>query len=170
MYRGEVDVGEEQLTDFLKTASGLRIRGLTEPDRAGAAGDTPRKVNVTIEEPLKRNREMLTTQLPPMPEVKRMKPAPEEIVIDENPTTSDISELKEERDEPSTTWSSAVTRPEESIGEDYSYQTDVGGYDDDKEHMTKLEMTEMNDNLDKHNKAYQCEMCNMSFNQKWLLR
>ena len=35
MYRGEVDVGEEHLTDFLKTASGLRVRGLTETDRAG---------------------------------------------------------------------------------------------------------------------------------------
>merc|ERR1711976_572443 len=30
MYRGEVDVSENNLTEFLKTASGLRVRGLTE--------------------------------------------------------------------------------------------------------------------------------------------
>merc|ERR1719282_464198 len=42
MYRGEVDVSENLLTDFLKTASGLRVRGLTGTDTRNApAPDAP---------------------------------------------------------------------------------------------------------------------------------
>ena len=110
-----------------------------------------------------------------MPPVKKVAP-PQEIFIDDGPTTTDMFEVKEERDEPSSTWQSTVIRADESLtpghcdAEDYSYQTqtDVSGYDDDKDGFPgKLEMA---DNFDKHNKAYQCDMCNMSFNQKWLLR
>jgi len=183
MYRGEVDVGEEHLTDFLKTASGLRVRGLTETDRAGDTVKETAPVAPVAPIPLinhdMKRKSVEMTQLPQvpvvMPPVKKVAP-PQEIFIDEGPTTTDMFAVKEERDEPSSTWQSTVTRAEESLtpghcdAEDYSYQTqtDVSGYDDDKDGFPgKLEMA---DNYDKHNKAYQCDMCNMSFNQKWLLR
>lgn len=37
MYNGEVHVGQEHLTDFLKTAQMLQVRGLADVP-AGAAG------------------------------------------------------------------------------------------------------------------------------------
>jgi len=98
MYRGEVDVSENLLTDFLKTASGLRVRGLTGSDtRNTPAPDAPG---------LKRK----LTHPPAATDYKRREidyetvAKQDEIVIDENPT---ILEIKEERDEPSSTWNSA---------------------------------------------------------------
>lgn len=37
MYNGEVHIGQEQLTDFIKTAQMLQVRGLADVP-AGAAG------------------------------------------------------------------------------------------------------------------------------------
>lgn len=37
MYNGEVHIGQEQLTDFLKTAQMLQVRGLADVP-AGTAG------------------------------------------------------------------------------------------------------------------------------------
>lgn len=37
MYNGEVHIGQEQLTDFLKTAQMLQVRGLADVP-AGSAG------------------------------------------------------------------------------------------------------------------------------------
>lgn len=37
MYNGEVHIGQEQLTDFLKTAQMLEVRGLADVP-AGSAG------------------------------------------------------------------------------------------------------------------------------------
>lgn len=37
MYNGEVHIGQEHLTDFLKTAQMLQVRGLADVS-AGAAG------------------------------------------------------------------------------------------------------------------------------------
>ena len=103
--------------------------------------------------------------------------------------------IKEERDlEPSTTWTTPVLREGGSLvrsesvsgsGEaenssdmtsDYplemtNYQADVsGGYEIEDKDTSYNKDPETMVVGDKLNKAYQCEMCNMSFNQKWLLR
>lgn len=39
MYNGEVHIGQEQLTDFLKTAQMLEVRGLADVP-TGSAGHT----------------------------------------------------------------------------------------------------------------------------------
>lgn len=46
MYNGEVHIGQEQLTDFLKTAQMLQVRGLADVP-AGSAGQ---KLNSSSDE------------------------------------------------------------------------------------------------------------------------
>ena len=180
MYRGEVDVSESHLTEFLRTAAGLRVRGLTETDRSA-----PAPTSIPPPETVFTNKRKLETrpvvQDEPIKKITRdfgyVQTKTDEIVINENPTTSDI---KEESDEPSTTWTpvSKENINNSNIEEDYpvemtNYQTDLTGYDDDKDHYSsKIDKFPEDPTLmtDKLNKAYQCEMCSMSFNQKWLLR
>lgn len=38
MYNGEVHIGQERLTDFIKTAQMLQVRGLADVSAAGNAG------------------------------------------------------------------------------------------------------------------------------------
>lgn len=38
MYNGEVHIGQEQLTDFLKTAQMLQVRGLADVGAGGTPG------------------------------------------------------------------------------------------------------------------------------------
>ena len=170
MYRGEVDVSENLLTDFLKTASGLRVRGLTETDtRNTPAPDAPG---------LKRK----LTHPPPATDYKRREidyetiAKQDEIVIDENPTTS---EIKEERDEPSSTWNSAQNGENIQNVQNLEYplamsntQADIAAFDEEKDqYHTKTDRFEDDSGVSSDKlKAYQCEMCSMSFNQKWLLR
>jgi len=175
MYRGEVDVSENLLTDFLKTASGLRVRGLTETDtRSAPVPDVPGQ---------KRKLTQLTHP-PAVPDYKRRDidyeaiAKPDEIVIDENPTTS---EIKEERDEPSSTWNTAHA-PIGDNGQNLqnmeypmtmsNTQAEMTVFDDDKDqYPTKTDKYEDDGGVSSDKlKAYQCEMCSMSFNQKWLLR
>ena len=195
MYRGEVDVAETHLTEFLRTAAGLKVRGLTETDKHG------------LQEPETRTKRKLVQSPPPEAE-KRTRPESrtrlggypipsqhdDEIVLDAEPPTT--SAVKEERDEPSTTWTPAPAAPlaansvvrsgsvsasgQEADTEDYplemtSYQSDLAAYDEDRDPGytkvgDKFGDTEAMMGGDRLNKAYQCEMCNMSFNQKWLLR
>jgi len=170
MYRGEVDVSENLLTDFLKTASGLRVRGLTETDsRNTPAPDAPG---------LKRK----LTHPPPATDYKRREidyetiAKQDEIVIDENPT---ILEIKEERDEPSSTWNSAQNGENIQNVQNLEYplamsntQADISAFNDEKaQYPTKTDIFEDDSGVSSDIlKAYQCEMCSMSFNQKWLLR
>lgn len=182
MYRGEVDVSESHLTEFLRTAAGLRVRGLTETDRSA-----PAPAPAPTPETVFSNKRKLETRPLVQDEVilggKKIsrdfgyvQTKTDEIVINENPTTSDI---KEESDEPSTTWTSVskeninTNREEDYPVEMTNYQTDLTGYEDDKDHYGgKIDKFPEDPTLmtDKLNKAYQCEMCSMSFNQKWLLR
>jgi len=143
MYRGEVNVEDSQLAEFLKTASGLQVRGLTESQ-----------------------------------------------------TRSKKIVKEEEEDEPTTTWANAsqttnlaaplmVTdtfsvQPVTNSGQLENQYDDIADYSSEafyKEERGESQeagtgqwrITE--DGLtDKLNKAFPCEMCNMSFNQKWLLR
>jgi len=43
MYHGEVHVGQEQLTEFLKTAQTLQVRGLADVNTK----DTPKSIPVS---------------------------------------------------------------------------------------------------------------------------
>jgi len=171
MYRGEVDVSENLLTDFLKTASGLRVRGLT--------GTDTRNTPAPDASGLKRK----LTHPPAATDYKRREidyetvAKQDEIVIDENPITS---EIKEERDEPSSTWNSVQNGENIQNAQNLEYtllamsntQADMAAFDDEKDqYPTKTDRFEEDSGVSSDKlKAYQCEMCSMSFNQKWLLR
>ena len=202
MYRGEVDVSENNLTEFLKTAAGLRVRGLTETDKQQMPPDHDlggkRKLERVTETRTSERKVRAETSVASSLPVSRMYPhvipaSMEGLVIEEPPSTTAI---KEERDlEPSTTWTStpvvrgggALVRSESVSGSgegeetgdltsDYplemtNYQTDIsGGYEIEEKDTSYNKDPETMVVGDKLNKAYQCEMCNMSFNQKWLLR
>lgn len=201
MYRGEVDVSENNLTEFLRTAAGLRVRGLTETDKQQMPPDQDlggkRKLERVSETRIGDKKVRAESSVPSSLPVSRSYPhvipaTMEGLVIEEPPSTTVI---KEERDlEPSTTWTTPVVRPggavvrSESVsgsGEaeetsdltsDYplemtNYQTDIsGGYEIEDKDTSYSKDPETMVVGDKLNKAYQCEMCNMSFNQKWLLR
>ena len=201
MYRGEVDVSENNLTEFLRTAAGLRVRGLTETDKQQMPPDQDlggkRKLERVSETRIGDKKVRAESSVPSSLPVSRSYPhvipaTMEGLVIEEPPSTTAI---KEERDlEPSTTWTTPVVRPggavvrSESVsgsGEaeetsdvtsDYplemtNYQTDIsGGYEIEDKDTSYSKDPETMVVGDKLNKAYQCEMCNMSFNQKWLLR
>ena len=198
MYRGEVDVSENNLTEFLRTAAGLRIRGLTETDKQHVPPDQDlggkRKLErVTQTRMSEKKVRAESSSLPVSRSYPHLVPASMEgLVIEEPPSTTGI---KEERDlEPSTTWTTPVLREDGSLvrsesvsgsGEaeessdmtsDYplemtNYQADVsGGYEIEDKDTSYNKDPETMVVGDKLNKAYQCEMCNMSFNQKWLLR
>lgn len=201
MYRGEVDVSENNLTEFLRTAAGLRVRGLTETDKQqmppdqdlGGKRKLERVSETRISEKKVRAESSVPSSLPVSRSYPHVIPATMEgLVIEEPPSTTAI---KEERDlEPSTTWTTPVVRPggavvrsesvsgsgeaEETsdLSSDYplemtNYQTDIsGGYEIEDKDASYSKDPETMVVGDKLNKAYQCEMCNMSFNQKWLLR
>lgn len=202
MYRGEVDVSENNLTEFLRTAAGLRVRGLTETDKQQMPPDTDlggkrkleRVTETRISEKKVRAESSVLSSLPVSRSYPHVIPATMEgLVIEEPPSTTAI---KEERDlEPSTTWTTPVVRgggalvrsesvsgsgegeeTSDPVTSDYplemtNYQTDISGSyeieDKDTSYNKDPEAMVVGDKL---NKAYQCEMCNMSFNQKWLLR
>ena len=200
MYRGEVDVSENHLTEFLRTAAGLRIRGLTETDKQHVPPDQDlggkRKLErVTQTRMSEKKVRAEPSSLPVSRSYPHVIPATMEgLVIEEPPSTTAI---KEERDlEPSTTWTTPVVRggggalvrsesvsgsgegeeTSDHVTSDYplemtNYQTDIsGGYEIEDKDTSYNKDPEAMVVGDKLNKAYQCEMCNMSFNQKWLLR
>ena len=195
MYRGEVDVSENNLTEFLRTATGLRVRGLTDTDKQqmppqqefGGKRKLERVTGSGLSE--KKNRaEPCVPRAPVSRSYPHVIPASlDDLVIEEPPTTTAI---KEERDlEPSTTWTTPVVRGDHALERSESvtgsgeaedteyplemtnYQTDIsGGYEADEKETSYTKDPEPLVVGDKLNKAYQCEMCSMSFNQKWLLR
>lgn len=170
MYRGEVDVSENLLTDFLKTASGLRVRGLTGTDtRNTPAPDASGLKRKFTHPPVANNYKRREIDYETVAKQ-------DEIVIDENPT---ILEIKEERDEPSSTWNSAQNGENIQNVQNLEYplamsntQADISAFNDEKaQYPTKTDIFEDDSGVSSDIlKAYQCEMCSMSFNQKWLLR
>ena len=143
MYRGEVNVEDSQLAEFLKTASGLQVRGLTE-------SQTRSKKIVKEEE----EDEPTTTWANAS---QNTNPAAPLIVTDTfsvQPVTNS-GQLENQYDDIAD-YSSEVLYKEER-GE--SQEAGTGQWRITEDGLT-----------DKLNKAFPCEMCNMSFNQKWLLR
>jgi len=114
MYRGEVDVEDNELAEFLKTASGLQIKGLSEQDNQTKphkeiAPEKPKHsktfLNHVDSSVPKRKPERPVT--PPAPKPTKISYQPtEEITIEDNPPAKRIKEesVTFEHDEPSTTW------------------------------------------------------------------
>ena len=143
MYRGEVNVEDSQLAEFLKTAAGLQVRGLTESQT--------RSKKIVKEE-----------------------------------------KEEEKEDEPSSTWATAPppaplmvrdtfsVQPVTNSGQSENYQEDIVDYSSEAFYEGERGESQeagggqwriSEDGLtERLNKAFPCEMCNMSFNQKWLLR
>ena len=168
MYRGEVNVEDCELAEFLKTAAGLQVRGLTESQTSrqtnshsqpGGRPPGQKKVKEEVEEQptttwapqlAPQTAPQLPPQSPPAPhQAKHLSPPP----LKCQPVTN----------------SGQLERFQDDIA-DYSSE---GLYDDDHSlggvGGAQWKTTE-DGGGDRLNKAFPCEMCNMSFNQKWLLR
>ena len=98
MYRGEVDVEDNELADFLKTASGLQIKGLSEQENQSKpekvqSEEKPKKSsvsNVATSVP-KRRQERLDTPPPSNLPNNSYQPT-EEITIEDNQPAKRIKE------------------------------------------------------------------------------
>ena len=114
MYRGEVDVEDNELAEFLKTASGLQIKGLSEQEN----NSKPQK-EITPEKP-KHTKSFLNHVDSSVPKRKPERPVTppatkasnhnyhptEEITIEDNPPAKRIKEesVLIDHDEPTSTW------------------------------------------------------------------
>jgi len=182
MYRGEVDVADNQLAEFLKTASGLQIKGLSESE--GQEGQPKSRAPDRVSSAPKPSKKFISP--PPPPAI--LEEEEEEII--EEPVNKRIKEenISYRGDtEPTSTWPTNATNERkeynnmmveqqgEIVGEYTGYEGEITGYDDvahagyDQE-VGGWKLSHPGDMMDKLNKAYQCEMCSMSFSQKWLLK
>jgi len=212
MYRGEVDVEDNELAEFLKTASGLQIKGLSEQDNQTKphkeiAPEKPKHsktfLNHVDSSVPKRKPERPVT--PPAPKPTKISYQPtEEITIEDNPPAKRIKEesVTFEHDEPSTTWTnqpkpitpiapkhteiprqtptnymvSQTTQPEAEYMDDYADYSSEMMYEEEEQTLQNYNQSDQGATWkishpeDKLNKAYPCEMCSMSFSQKWLLK
>jgi len=114
MYRGEVDVEDNELAEFLKTASGLQIKGLSEQEN----NSKPQK-EITPEKP-KHTKSFMNHVDSSVPKRKPERPVTppatkasnhsyhptEEITIEDNPPAKRIKEesVLIDHDEPTSTW------------------------------------------------------------------
>jgi len=208
MYRGEVDVEDNELADFLKTASGLQIKGLSEQENQSKpekvqSEEKPKKSsvsNVATSVP-KRRQERLDTPPPSNLPSNSYQPT-EEITIEDNQPAKRIKEetVTIDQNESTSIWTpppkapppqkapevhrpptsnylvSQTNQAEAEYMEDY---VDYGGemmYEEEDHALQNYNHAESAANWkilnpeDKLNKAYPCEVCNMSFSQKWLLK
>lgn len=210
MYRGEVDVEDSELAEFLKTASGLQIKGLSEQENQSkplkeASSEKPKHTkpflnHVDSSVPRKRP-EPIT---PPAPKVSHSYQPTEEITIEDNPPAKRIKEetVLIEHNEPTSTWTTQtkpmappppktpeIHRPnpnnymvsntnqaDAEYMDDYADYSGEMMYEEEEQTLQNYNQTDQGANWkishpeDKLNKAYPCEMCSMSFSQKWLLK
>ena len=119
MYRGEVDVEDNELADFLKTASGLQIKGLSEQDNQGK----PEKIQ-SVEKPKKSFVNNVATTVPKRRQERPETPPPsnlpsnsyqptEEITIEDNQPAKRIKEetVSIDQNEPTSTWTAQPKAP-----------------------------------------------------------
>ena len=90
MYRGEVDVEDNELADFLKTASGLQIKGLSEQENQGK----PEKVQ-SVEKPKKSFVNNVATTVPKRRQERPDTPPPSNLPSNSYQPTEEISRYKE---------------------------------------------------------------------------
>ena len=153
MYRGEVNVEDCELAEFLKTAAGLQVRGLTESQTNRQSQPVLRpqqnKVKEEMEEQPTTTWAPAPPQPPPPPAAKHLSPPPLKCQ-----PVSNSGQLEKYQDEIADYSSEGLYDDEQSLaglgGGQWKSPEDGGG--------------------DRLNKAFPCDMCNMSFNQKWLLR
>jgi len=178
MYRGEVDVADNQLGEFLKTASGLQIKGLSESDGQEVKSRPPDRVPSAP-----KSSKTFTSPAPPPPAI--IEEEEEEII--EEPVNKRIKEesISYRGDtEPSTTWPTKERKEYnmmveqqqvDMVGEYTGYEGEITGYDEGahggyEQEVGGWKISHPGDMMERLNKAYQCEMCSMSFSQKWLLK
>ena len=107
MYRGEINVEEEELMELLSTAKGLQIRGLSESDEEEPKSETPTpKIQP---EPTKRSTKA----------VKRPNPLPKE---SQHPSTS--KKIKEE-EPPETYVQPEISTEDSNPSENYAADTEI---------------------------------------------
>lgn len=212
MYRGEVDVEDNELADFLKTASGLQIKGLSEQDNQSkptkeTSVEKSKNANsflnhVETSVPKRKPDRPLT---PPSSKLPSHSYQPtEEITIEDNQPAKRIKEetVQIDQNEPTSTWTaqpkpmappphktpevhpqnptnymvSQTTQPEAEYMDDYVDYSSEMMYEEEDPTLQNYNQTESSATWkishpeDKLNKAYPCEVCNMSFSQKWLLK
>jgi len=213
MYRGEVDVEDNELADFLKTASGLQIKGLSEqenqtkPEKEQSVEKSKHSFLKPAETSVpKRRQERAPT--PPSSNLASHSYHPtEEITIEDNQPAKRIKEetipiIPIEQNEQTSAWTTqpkAPTLPPQKTPEthrptpsnylvsqtnqaeaeymdDYVDYSGEMMYDEEDPALHNYNQTDSAANWklshpeDKLNKAYPCELCNMSFSQKWLLK
>jgi len=211
MYKGEVDVEDNELPEFLKTASGLQIKGLSEQDNSNKPKKetSPEKNKLTtsflnqVDSSVPKSRNPVIPKSPPVvSNVPSQRQLAEEITIEDNPPAKRIKEenVVIEQNEPTSTWNqpksvatthSKVTEPQPHNHNNYMVSqtsheenefideyADYGGemMYEDEQNLQNFNQTDpgaawkITHPEDKLNKAYPCEMCSMSFSQKWLLK
>eukprot|EP00092_Neocalanus_flemingeri_P002804 GFUD01003001.1.p1 GENE.GFUD01003001.1~~GFUD01003001.1.p1 ORF type:complete len:381 (-),score=90.03 GFUD01003001.1:115-1257(-) len=215
MYRGEVDVEDNELAEFLKTASGLQIKGLSEQENPS------KQQKEIIPEKPKHTKSFLNHVDSSVPKRKPERPVTppvtkathhsyqptEEITIEDNPPAKRIKEesVVLDQDEPTSTWTnhpkpnvpitpkapeiprqttnqptnymvSQTNQPEADYMDDYTDYSGEMMYEEEDQTLQNYNQTDQGATWkishpeDKLNKAYPCEMCSMSFSQKWLLK
>jgi len=213
MYRGEVDVEDSELAEFLKTASGLQIKGLSEQEN-----QTKPQKETSVEKP-KNTKSFVNHVEPSVPKRRHERPVTppaskvsthsyqptEEITIEDNHPAKRIKEetVLIDQNEPTSTWTtqpkpmapppqktpevhrqnptnymvSQTNQPEAEYMDDYvDYSGEMMYEEEEDQTLQNYNPTDPSANWkishpeDKLNKAYPCEMCSMSFSQKWLLK
>lgn len=212
MYRGEVDVEDNELPDFLKTASGLQIKGLSEQENQSKP---PKETSVEKSKNANSFLNHVETSVPKRKPDRPLTPPSsklpshsyqptEEITIEDNQPAKRIKEetVQIDQNEPTSTWTaqpkpmapppqktpevhhqnpsnymvSQTSQPEAEYMDDYVDYSSEMMYEEEDPTLQNYNQTDSSATWkishpeDKLNKAYPCEVCNMSFSQKWLLK
>merc|ERR1711892_1187981 len=176
MYRGEVDVSDDELGDFLQTASGLQIKGLSNNEK---------------EEKVERKKQQQQPRPKPLPTIPEVLPVPVTPVVDsssrkrpELPSMVELPQtkrIKEEtryaENEPSSTWQKEgeieeyrmIEEGQSTYSEpDFSgYEGEMAGYEDVQTYGNEVgewKLQHPGDQLtERLNKAYKCSLCLKTF-------